>query len=257
MKIWRFPGSGAVALGCLVFLYLPIVVLIGFSFSDSDSLAQWAGFSLRWYREVLENDDLTRAIRNSVIVAAGAAPVATLGATLAALARGRFRGRRAAETVIGLPLVVPEIVAGISILLFFVLVGLRLGLLSVVLAHIALLLPVAYLPIRARLEGIDPALAEAAADLYAGPIRAFGRVTLPLIWPGIAVGGMLAGIGSLGDFVVSYFVCGPGSTTLPVYVFGMVRMGVTPVVNAVSSLLIGVSVCVFAASRLYDRASQP
>src|SRR5581483_6354969 len=123
-----------------------------------------------------------------------------------------------------------------AILLFFVLVGIRLGLVSVILAHIALVIPVAYLPMRARLAGIDPAYAEAAADLYAPPWHVFRRVTLPLIWPGIAAGAMLAFIGSLGDFVVSYFVCGPGATTLPVYVFGMVRMGVTPVVNAVSTL---------------------
>jgi spermidine/putrescine transport system permease protein len=250
---WRFPGAGAVAVAVVLFLYVPILVLVLLSFSASDSLATWSGFSLRWYREVAANEDLTHAIRNSLIVGASAMAGATIAAAAAALVRGRFRGQRATEALIGLPLVVPEIVAGIAILLFFVLVGIRLGLISVILAHIALVIPVAYLPMRARLAGIDPAYAEAAADLYATPWQVFRRIVLPLIWPGIAAGAMLAFIGSLGDFVVSYFVCGPGATTLPVYVFGMVRMGVTPVVNAVSTLLIAASVIVFAISQLYSR----
>jgi spermidine/putrescine transport system permease protein len=255
VKLWRFPGTPAIGMFAIGFLYLPIVVLVVLSFGAEDSLARWSGFSLRWYREVWANEDMLRAIRNSLVVASCAMIAGTLAATMAALAlvRGNFRGKRAVEALLGLPLVVPEIVAGIAVLLFFVMVGIRLGLLSIILAHIVFVIPFAYLPIRARLEGLDPFLAEAAADLYAPGFAAFRRVTLPLIWPGIAAGAMLAFIGSLGDVVVSYFVSGPGSTTLPVYVFAMVRMGVTPVVNAVSTLLLVASVGIFSISTILGR----
>ncbi len=253
--LWRFPGARSVALAAVAFLYLPIVVLVLLSFSDGDSLAEWSGVSLRWYREVFDNADMQRAIRNSLVVACTATLLATVAATMAALvlARGQFRGKRAMEALLGLPLVVPEIVGGIAILMFFVLVGIRLGIVSIVLAHTVFVTPFAYLPIRARLDGLNPAFAEAAADLYAGPVRAFLRVTLPLIWPGIAAGAMLAFIGSLGDVVVSYFVSGPGATTLPVYIFSMVRMGVTPMVNAVSSLLLFISLALLTVSYLLGR----
>jgi spermidine/putrescine transport system permease protein len=252
--LWRFPGVRAVGLLALAFLYGPIVVLVVLSFGATDSLASWSGFSLRWYGAVLDDENMMRALRNSLIVAGSATVLATTAATMAAVAlQRRFRGRQAVETLLALPLVVPEVVAGIAVLLFFVLVGIRLGLVSVILAHVVLVIPFAYLPIRARLDGLDPALAEAAADLYARPWPAFRRVTLPLIWPGIAAGAMLAFIGSLGDVVVSYFVSGPGSTTLPVYVFAMVRMGVTPIVNAVSTLLLAASAGIFSLSYLIGR----
>jgi spermidine/putrescine transport system permease protein len=170
--------------------------------------------------------------------------------------RTRFRGQGAVEALIGLPLIVPDIVAAIAILLFFVMVGIQLGLLSLVLAHSVFAIPIAYLPIRARLEGLDPALAEAAADLYANRWASFHRIILPLIWPGVVSGAMLAFIGSLGDVVVSYFVSGPGSTTLPVYVFSMVRMGVTPAVNAISTLLIAASIIPLIVSYLLGRGSR-
>jgi spermidine/putrescine transport system permease protein len=253
--LWRMPLARPIGLLAFGFLYLPILVLIALSFSGEDSLAVWSGFSLRWYRAVFADADMLAALRHSLVVAAAAMLGATVAATMAALALGRhrFRGSRALEAVLALPLVVPEIVAGIAVLLFFVLVGLRLGLVSVIVAHIALVIPLAYLPIRARLGGLDPSLAEAAADLYARPWIGFRRITLPLIWPGIAAGAMLAFIGSLGDVVVSYFVAGPGATTLPVYVFAMVRMGVSPEVNAASTLLLLASVGVFSLSALIGR----
>jgi spermidine/putrescine transport system permease protein len=240
VNLWRFPGTSAIAGAAIFFLYLPITVLVLLSFSAGDSLAQWSGFGLHWYGEVFDSEDMLRTIRNSLVVASVAMLAGTTAATMAALAlaRGRFRYQRGVETLLGLPLVVPEIVGGIAVLLFFVLVGIRLGIVSIMLAHIVFVIPYAYLPIRARLDGLDPALAEAAADLYANGWQTFRRVVLPLIWPGIAVGALLSFIGSLGDVVISYFVSGPGATTLPVYIFGMVRMGVTPVVNAVSTMLL-------------------
>jgi spermidine/putrescine transport system permease protein len=253
--LWRMPGARAIGLAAILFLYVPILVLVALSFSADDSLAAWSGFSLRWYQAVFDDADMLSALRHSLIVASAAAIFATLSATMAAVAldRARFRGHQLVEALLGLPLVVPEIVAGIAVLLFFVLIGFRLGLLSVVAAHIVLVIPLAYLPIRARLAGLDPALKEAAADLYAAPFICFRRITLPLIWPGIAAGAMLAFIGSLGDVVVSYFVAGPGATTLPVYVFAMVRMGVSPEVNAASTLLLLVSIAVFTLSSRISR----
>jgi spermidine/putrescine transport system permease protein len=254
--LWRFPGTQATAYAVLVYLYLPIIVLIILSFSAGDSsLARWEGFSTRWYGTIVQDGDMMRAVRNSLVVASMATVTGTVVATMAALgtSRTRFRGQGTVEALLGLPLIVPDIVAAIAILLFFVLVGIELGLVSLVLAHSVFAIPIAYLPIRARLEGLDPALAEAAADLYASRWASFRRIILPLIWPGVVSGAMLAFIGSLGDVVVSYFVSGPGSTTLPVYVFSMVRMGVTPAVNAISTLLIAASVIPLIVSYLLGR----
>lgn len=256
--LWRFPGTRAAAFAVIAYLYIPIVVLVVLSFNASDSsLARWQGFSTHWYAMVVADGNMMSSIWNSLIVASSAAPIGTVIATLAALGttRTRFRGKLAVEALIGLPLIVPDIVAAIAILLFFVMIGIKLGLVSLVLAHTVFAIPIAYLPIRARLEGLDPSLAEAAADLYATPWQSLRRIILPLIWPGILSGVMLAFIGSLGDVVISYFVSGPGSTTLPVYVFSMVRMGVTPTVNAVSAMLIGASIFLLSLSYLLGRRS--
>jgi spermidine/putrescine transport system permease protein len=253
--LWRFPGLRASALFFLAFLYLPILVLLAYSFNDNQQATIWTGFSFRWYGIVLGNNDITRAFRNSLVVATTATLFATTLASLAALgmARGRFAGQDLVSGLIGMPLVVPEIVTAVATLLFFVLVGFRLGLLTVLLAHTVFCIPFAYLPIRARLEGMDPVLREAAADLYAGPWQTFRRVTLPLLWPGILSGAMLAFIISLDDFVITYFVAGAGATTLPIYIFGMIRIGITPEVNAVSALMLIVSIVFVALSWLVGR----
>jgi spermidine/putrescine transport system permease protein len=257
--LWNFPTAKSMAFLVLIYLYLPIIVLVVLSFNASDSaLAQWGGFSTRWYSVVAGDADMLRSLKNSLIVATIATTVGTVLAIMAALAtsKARFKGQAAAEAALGLPLIVPDIVAAIAILLLFVAVGVPLGLVSLILAHTVFAIPIAYLPIRARLQGLDPSLAEAAADLYAGPWNSFRRIILPLIWPGIISGAMLAFIGSLGDVVVSYFVSGPGSTTLPVYVFSMVRMGITPAVNAISTLLIAVSATLLTMSYLLGRRFQ-
>lgn len=258
-QLWRFPGMRAIAIAAILYLYVPIVALVILSFSAGDSsLARWQGFSLHWYADVLNNSDMLRAIRNSLVVASAATTTGTVIATMAALATSgpRFRLQTGFEAMIGLPLIVPDIVAGIASLLFFVMISVPLGIVSIMLAHTVFAIPFAYLPIRARLQGLDPALAEAAADLYAAPWQGFRRIVLPLIWPGIAAGAMLAFISSLGDVVVSYFVSGPGATTLPVYVFSMVRMGVTPAVNAISTLLMLASITLLTVSYLLGRRLQ-
>jgi spermidine/putrescine transport system permease protein len=251
----RFPGTRAAAALFFAYLYIPIVILVVLSFNANRSATIWTGFTLDWYPIVLGNADILRSARNSLIVAVTASLAATLLAIPAALAmqRGRFAGKAAATAVIALPLLVPEIVTAVATLLFFVAVGLRLGLLTVVIAHTVFCIPFAYLPIRARLEGMDPALAEAAADLYAGPWQAFRRVTLPLLWPGVLSGLMLAFIISLDDFVITSFVAGAGATTLPVYIYGMIRIGVTPEVNAISSFMLLISIAFVSLSTMVGR----
>jgi spermidine/putrescine transport system permease protein len=255
-SLFDFAGVRTATFAVMLFLYGPIIVLIALSFNSSDTaLASWHGASLRWYRAIAADHDMMRTVRNSLIVASVATTAGTVIAVLAALGTSgvRFRYQGGFEALIALPLIVPDVVAAIAILLLFVAVGLPLGLISLMLAHSVFAIPVAYLPVRARLQGLDPLLGEAAADLGARPTTSFRRVLLPLLWPGIAAGAMLAFIGSLGDVVVSYFVSGPGSTTLPVYVFSMVRMGVTPEVNAISAILIAVSAILLSSSYLLGR----
>jgi len=253
--LWRFPGVAPTALVVFAYLYLPIVVLIGYSFNENRLATIWTGFTLDWYAVVLNNPDILRAARNSLVVASTATLIATLAAIFAGLCmtRDRFRGQQGVNAVVALPLIVPEIVTAVATLLFFVIVGIRLGLISVIIAHTVFCIPFAYLPIRARLQGMDPRLEEAAADLYADPWRAFRRVTLPLLWPGILSGAMLSFIISLDTFVITYFVAGAGATTLPVYIFGMIRIGITPEVNAVSSLMLLVSIAFVTLSVLIGR----
>lgn len=253
--LWRFPGIAPTALTLFAYMYLPIIILIAFSFNDNRIATIWTGFSTEWYGVVLGNDDILRAARNSLIIATSAMLIATAAATVAAIGmtRYRFRGQDGVNALLALPLVVPEIVTAVATLLFFVLIGLRLGLLTVVIAHTVFCIPFAYLPIRARLEGLDPALEHAAADLYAKPWQTFRRVTLPLLWPGILSGAVLAFIISLDDFVITYFVAGAGATTLPVYIFGMIRIGVTPEVNAISALMLVISILFVSLSFLIGR----
>lgn len=238
--LWRFPGLGLNMAAAMVFLYLPIVLLVLLSFNQNKVATLWTGFTAHWYTVVFDNPNILRATKNSGLVAVTATVVSTLFATMAALAMaGRsFRLQGVISGMLGLPLLVPEIVTAVASLLFFLALGMDLGLNTVMIAHIVFCIPFAYMPIRARLEGMDARLVEAASDLYASPWHAFRRITLPLLMPGIISGAMLAFIVSLDDFVITFFVAGPGATTLPVYIFGMVRMGITPEVNALASLLL-------------------
>ena len=243
-SLWKFPGLAWIAVFFFAFLYVPIFVLVGLSFNANDIANIWTHFTTDWYRVALENPNILRALKNSLIVATSATVVSTIVATTAALGMaGRtFKGQNLFNGLVGLPLLVPEIVTAVATLLFFLGIGLELSLYTVILAHIVFCIPFAYLPIRARLEGMDPKLLEAASDCYATPIRGFTRVTLPLLLPGIISGAMLAFIISLDDFVISFFVAGAGSTTLPVYIFSMIRVSITPEINAISTILLAASV---------------
>lgn len=256
--LWRFPGLFWVMVLFFAFLYVPIFVLVALSFNANQVATIWTGFSWDWYKGVLDNPNILRAAQNSLIVATAATLLSTLVAVAAAVGMTgrRFRGQNLFNGLVGLPLLVPEIVTAVASLLFFLAIGLQLGLLTVILAHTVFCIPFAYLPIRARLEGLDPRLAEAATDLYANPWRTFRRVTLPLLVPGIVSGAMLAFITSMDDFVITFFVAGAGATTLPVYIFGMIRTGITPEVNAISTLLLGVSVLLVALSFVVGQRGQ-
>ncbi|HYD98502.1 MAG TPA: ABC transporter permease [Alphaproteobacteria bacterium] len=254
-RLRRFPGTAAMAWAFFAYLYLPIVVLVVLAFNANSSATIWTGFTTDWFGRVANNPDIVRAAKNSLLVSTVATIVATAVATLAALgmARRRFRGEGAVSALISLPLVVPEVVTAVASLLFFVLLRIDLGLLTVAIAHTVFCIPFAYLPIRARLDGLDRSLLEAAGDLYADPWRTFWRITLPLLAPGILSGAMLAFIVSLDDFVITYFVAGAGGTTLPIYIYGMIRIGVSPEVNAVSAIMLVVSIAFVSLSYLVGR----
>ncbi len=242
--LWRFAGVRPAAWVFFIFLYLPIIVLVALSFNSGQSATLWKGFSLKWYAVVANDPEILRAAKNSLIVASLATLISTGLATLAALGmHGRaFRGQTLMSGVLGLPLLIPDIVSAVAILMFFSLIALKLSLFTILIAHIVFCTPFAYLPIRARLQGMNPALKEAAADLYATPWKTFWRISLPLLRPGIFSGAMMAFIISMDDFVITYFVAGAGSTTLPIYIFSSIRMGISPKINAISSLMLVISI---------------
>jgi spermidine/putrescine transport system permease protein len=248
--LWRFAGMRQTAWMFFAFLYLPIVVLVALSFNSGQSATLWAGFSLKWYGVVADDPEILRAARNSLIVATSATLIATTLATLAALGmHGRaFRGQTLVSGALGLPLLIPDIVSAVAILMFFSLITLKLSLFTILIAHVVFCTPFAYMPIRARLQGMNPALIEAAADLYAPPWKTFWKISFPLLMPGILSGAMMAFIISMDDFVITYFVAGAGSTTLPIYIFSSIRMGISPKINAISTIMLLISIAFVALS---------
>ncbi len=246
---WVWGIAGAVYL----FLHLPVLVLVAFSFNASKYSVEWTGFTLEWYRRLLERTDLLRGLQASLIVGTVSTLVATVFGTLLALAlaRRRFPGRRALEGLLYFPLVTPEVVVGISLLVLFVLLGIPLGLGTVTIAHIAFNIAFVTVVIRARLTGMDRSLEEAALLLGADEFTTFRTVTIPQLWPGIVAGALLAFTMSLDDYVITSLVSGTGSSTLPVVVYSMVRRNVEPTVNAISTvILVLTSVLIWVAQRL-------
>ena len=247
-SVRAMPGTTLLALAVFVLLYAPILLLAVHSFNAGSSLALWEGFSWRWYESAWRNEQVQAAALRSLGIACFAATVATMLATMAALATTRtapFRGRSLVLTAINLPLMAPEIVTAVALLICFALVKIATGYAGIgyiLLAHTAFCLPFAFLPIRGRLEGMDRALEMAAADLYATPWNTFRHVTLPLLWPGILAGFMLAFVISLDDVVITNLIAGPGQETLPIYMLGQLRRIVTPEINAVSTALLVASV---------------
>jgi putrescine transport system permease protein len=223
------------------FLYLPIVLLVVFSFNDSRLVTVWGGFSTRWYAEIWQNQQLLDAAWVTIRVALASATVATVLGTLAAVAltrMGRFPGRTLFSGMIYAPLVMPEVITGLSLLLLFVAIDLDRGFWTVTLAHISFTMCFVAVVVQSRLVSFDRSLEEAAMDLGAPPLRTFLSVTLPIIFPAVAAGWMLAFTLSLDDLVIASFTTGPGATTLPMRIYSQVRLGVTPEINAVSTIFI-------------------
>ena len=235
-----------------LFLHLPVWILVLFSFNASRFGAEWTGFTWGWYRAILESPEILRALRTSLVVAVVSTAAATAFGTAAALGLGRrrVRGAAAVEGLMVLSVVTPEVVAGISLLLWFVALGIPLGLASIVIAHIAFNIPFVTFVVLARLHGLDRTLEEAAMNLGADEITTFREVTLPLLRPGIVAAALLAFTLSFDDFVITFFVAGVGATTLPILVFSMVKTGIAPTVNAISTLFLLLStLAVFLADR--------
>lgn len=219
------------------FLYAPLLVVVAYSFNASRLNAQWVGFTLDWYRSLFDDAELLAAAANSLLVATGCSLLATVLGTLAALALWRRRWPLLSALALG-PIAVPEVLLGVSLLLAFVLLEVTLGLLSITLAHAVFAIGFVMVAVQARLTAVDPALVEAARDLGASPWQAFRRVVLPLILPGVLAGALMAFTLSLDDFVVSFFTAGAEASTLPLKLYAMLKTGVTPKVNAVSTLLL-------------------
>ena len=242
----------ACAVAVYAFLYVPLAVVVAFSFNDSRLNAEWVGFTLDWYRRLASNDEMLAAARNSLLIAVVAGCVATLLGTMAGLAIHRHRMRWLTPLVIT-PVAMPEILLGVSLLVFFVSVlgQAALGLATVILAHITFCIGFVAVIVRARLAGMDESIFEAARDLGATPWQTFRLVTLPLIMPAISAGFLMSFTLSLDDFVITFLTAGVGVKTLPLTIYSMIKIAVTPEVNAVSALLMLVTlVMITLASRV-------
>ncbi len=239
---WSRFNIVSIVLG-FAFLYLPIVLLVVFSFNESKLVTVWSGFSTKWYVELFRNQGLIDAAWVTARVAFISASIATVLGTLAALALTRytrFRGRMLFSGMVFAPLVMPEVITGLSLLLLFVAIGLDRGFLTVTLAHITFSMCFVAVVVQSRLITFDRSLEEAAMDLGATPVKTFFAITLPVILPAIVSGWMLAFTLSLDDLVIASFASGPGATTLPMKIYSQVRLGVTPEINAACTILIAI-----------------
>ena len=243
----------ALVVGVYLFLHIPILALVVFSFNESKFSTEWTGFTLHWYERLLERQDILDGLKASVFVALTSTAISTVLGTLFALALGRhvFRGRRGVEAFLYVPLVTPEIVVGISLLILFVMLKVPLGLMTVIVAHVAFNISYVVVVVLARLAGMDSNLEEAAMILGADELTTFRRITVPILWPGIVSGAMLAFTMSFDDYVITSFVTGTGASTLPIVVYTMVRKNIEPSINAISTVVLVVTtVLVIAAERL-------
>ncbi|SIO04641.1 ABC transporter permease [Vannielia litorea] len=257
--VTTLPGFTLIALTAFVLLYAPIVTLVIYSFNGGNSVNLWGGFSFKWYGIAAANEAVQGAAVRSFIIAVSASGIATTVATMAALGttrRGKFKGQTAIYIMINQPLMVPEIVTAVALLIFFSSIKIATGysgLGYLIIAHAAFCVPFAYLPIRARLEGMDLTMETAAADLYATPWQTFRYVTLPILMPGVIAGAMLAFVISLDDVIITEFVKSAGQDTLPTYMLGQLRRALTPEVNAISTALLALTVVILTAFFLITR----
>ena len=258
-SVTTLPGFATIAMLAFVLLYAPIITLVIYAFNDANSIAIWGGFSLKWFAIAWQNDRVIDAALRSLLLATCASVIATTVATMAALGTTRtrqFKGQTFIYVMLNQPLMVPEIVTAVALLIFFASIKVATGYSGMgylILAHSAFCIPFAYLPIRARLEGMDLSLETAAADLYASRWMTFRRVTLPLMAPGVMAGAMLAFVISLDDVIITEFVKSAGQDTLPTYMLGQMRRAITPEVNAISTALLALTVLLLTAFFLLTR----
>ena len=253
-----------------VFIYAPMVIVLVYSFNANPvNMMSWSGFTFDWYRTIFglgsklteqtmyveSTEQLTGAVANSLIVALTTTAVSTVIGTLTALAMARFRFRLKTmyRVLVFMPMIIPDIVLGLALLIYFVTIGARLGLVTIIIGHCTFLASYVFIVVSARLAGMDQTCEEASSDLGANPYQTFRRVTLPLILPGVIGGALLAFIISMDDLVITYFISGVNSTTLPVFIYGMLRRGIKPEINAIASLMILFSLVV-ASLGLYFRS---
>lgn len=244
-----------------LFLYIPILILILFSFNESKLNAVWTGFSLKWYRSLFSNYSILEATKNTLFIALCSTIISVMIGTLAAVGmyRYKFRGKGILDAILFVPIVIPEIVMGIAMLSFFSLIqniiNFQMGLATLIIAHVTFSVSYVVVVVRARLQGFDTNLEEAAMDLGAKPVQTFFKITLPVIAPGIVAGALLAFTLSLDDVIISFFVAGPRSTTLPLKVFSMVKFGVTPEINALSTIMLLFTIIIVVLMELLNRNS--
>ena len=260
---WWLPQGPAVqraffggwTIGVFAFLYLPIVLLVVYSFNDSRLNLYWAGFTTKWYGLLFGNEVLLRAFQNSLIVAAATTTLAVIIGTSAAwlLYRYRFPAQQTLGLLIFIPMVMPEVLMGVSLLVIFVSLGVPLGYGTLIIAHTTFCFPFVLVGVQARLQGIDPSLEEAAMDLGATPLKAFWLVIVPYLMPAIVAGALMSFTLSFDEYIVTIFTSGADSQTLPLKVYGMVRVGLNPQLNALSTLFIAATALLVIASQIFTR----
>lgn len=255
MKTWRRHTLTGYSWLMLVFLYLPIAILMIYSFNDSRINAVWSGFTWKWYLSLFDNRQVMQALGNSLSIGIISSVLATVLGTAASLAVKHYsvRWRTVVNGLVYLPIVIPEIMMGLALLVLFSQIHMELGKATLIMAHVTFSMPYVMVIISARLADMGKELEEAAQDLGATPWETLRYVTLPLIMPGVVAGFLMSFTLSLDDFIISFFVAGPNSTTLPLYIYGLVKRGVSPEVNALSTLLIASTVLLVVVAELFRR----
>ncbi len=239
----------------MIFLYIPIVIMIVYSFNDSKIVAGWKGFTFKYYIDLLHNENIRLAFRNTMLIAILSTVISTVLGTLGALALEnlRFRGRRLLNILVFVPLIMPDILMGVSMAMFYSFLRVKTGMFTVLIAHVTFCLSYAVIVIRSRLEGFDSSLLEASMDLGANPWQTFFKIKLPLMMPGIIAAALLAFTLSIDDFIITFFTTGRGFNTLPIYVEGGIRRGTITTINALSSLMITATIMIVFLSRRFHK----
>lgn len=237
-----------------IFLYVPIFIIIVYSFDKSKSNSEWTGFTLQWYSKLMHDDNTLTALKNSLIVAISSSLISAVVGTLGAvgLYRHEFKGKGIINLLLYVPVIIPEIIMGVSLLACFSALNVKLGTATLILAHTTFCIPFVLINVNARLAGFDHNIEEAALDLGAGKFKVFSTVTLPLIFPGVLAGTMLAFALSMDDVIINFFVSGPESTTLPIRIFSMIRFGLSPEINALCAAMLVITLITFIISQIFS-----